>query len=57
MPYTVAGIDVHKKVLMVMVRLKESTAEWGPQRRRFGTVAKSPYQPFQRSTISHPIPS
>jgi transposase len=40
MSYTVAGIDIHKKVLMVVVAEMESgTAEWKLQRRRFGTTA------------------
>jgi len=40
MRYTVAGIDVHKKVLMVVVvKLELGSAELEPQRRRFGTTA------------------
>src|SRR5271169_5480427 len=40
MSYTVAGIDVHKKVLMVVVvRLEASQPEWQPQQRRFGTTS------------------
>jgi transposase len=40
MAYTVAGIDVHKKVLMVVVvRLEASQPAWQPERRRFGTTA------------------
>ena len=37
MGYKVAGIDVHKKVLMVVVS-EVSTAEQEPERRRFGTT-------------------
>jgi len=37
MAYKVAGIDVHKKVLMVVV-IDVSTSEWPPQRRRFITT-------------------
>lgn len=37
MTYKVAGIDVHKKVLMAVV-VEVSTPEWQPQRRRFGTT-------------------
>jgi transposase len=40
MSYTVAGIDVHKKVLMVVVvELDANRLEWEPQRRRFGTTS------------------
>src|SRR5271157_4738382 len=39
MSYKVAGIDVHKKVLMVVVaEVEASQAEWSLQRRRFGTT-------------------
>ena len=38
MPYRIAGIDVHKKVLMVVV-VDAGAAERKPERRRFGTVA------------------
>ena len=39
MSYKVAGIDVHKKVLMVVaVRWMRSQAEWNMQRRRFGST-------------------
>jgi transposase len=37
MPYKIAGIDVHKKVLMVVV-VDASTPEWKPERRRFATM-------------------
>jgi len=37
MAYKVAGIDVHKKVLMVVVG-ETSDPEWEPARRRFGTT-------------------
>jgi len=37
MPYTVAGIDVHKKVLMVVVMDAEAIDE-KPDRGRFGTT-------------------
>ena len=37
MSYKIAGIDVHKKVLMVVV-LDASTPEWKPERRRFATM-------------------
>ena len=37
MAYKVAGIDVHKKVLMVVVG-EASDPEWEPERRRFGTT-------------------
>lgn len=39
MPYKVAGIDVHKKVLMVVVvEVEANTPEWKTERRRFGTT-------------------
>lgn len=39
MSYTVAGIDIHKKVVMVVVaRIEEGDREWEMQRRRFGTL-------------------
>jgi hypothetical protein len=38
MAYKVAGIDVHKKVLMVVV-LETSEPESEPERRRFGTTS------------------
>lgn len=39
MTYTVAGIDIHKKVLMVVVmKLEAGSAEMETQRRRFGTT-------------------
>jgi transposase len=39
MSYKVAGIDVHKKVLMVVVaEVDASQPEWNLQRRRFGTT-------------------
>jgi len=38
MSYKIAGIDVHKKVLMVVV-MEASTPEGKPERRRFGTLA------------------
>jgi transposase len=39
MSYKVAGIDVHKKVLMVVVaEVDASQPEWSLQRRRFGTT-------------------
>jgi transposase len=38
MSYKIAGIDVHKKVLMVVV-IDASTPEWKPERRRFATMA------------------
>jgi hypothetical protein len=37
MSYKIAGIDVHKKVLMVVV-LDASTPEEKPERRRFPTM-------------------
>ena len=37
MPYKIAGIDVHKKVLMVVV-IDASTPEEKPDRRRFATM-------------------
>ena len=39
MPYKVAGIDVHKKVLMVVAG-EVDTPEWEPERRRFGTTTR-----------------
>ena len=40
MSYTVAGIDIHKKVLMVVViEMEPGTTEWQQQRRRFGAGA------------------
>jgi|SRR5215471_1686398 len=36
MPYKVAGIDVHKKVLMVVAW--EVSEQWEPERKRFGTT-------------------
>ncbi len=38
MSYKVAGIDVHKKVLMVVV-YEVGDPKWEPERRRFGTTA------------------
>jgi transposase len=38
MSYRIAGIDVHKKVLMVVV-IDAGAAERKPERRRFGTMA------------------
>lgn len=39
MSYRVAGIDVHKKVLMVVVvEVEANTPEWKTERRRFGTT-------------------
>jgi transposase len=41
MSYKVAGIDVHKKVLMVVVvEVDASQPEWSLQRRRFGTTTR-----------------
>ena len=37
MPYKIAGIDVHKKVLMVVV-IDATTPEEKPERRRFATM-------------------
>jgi hypothetical protein len=37
MPYKIAGIDVHKKVLMVVV-IDVSTPDEKPERRRFATL-------------------
>ena len=37
MSYKIAGIDVHKKVLMVVV-IDASVPEWKPERRRFATM-------------------
>ena len=37
MSYKIAGIDVHKKVLMVVV-VDASTPEERPERRRFATM-------------------
>jgi transposase len=38
MSHRVAGIDVHKKVLMVVV-IDSQDADWGVKRKRFGTVS------------------
>src|SRR5260370_15703498 len=38
MSYKIAGIDVHKKVLMVVV-IDATTPEGKPERRRFATMA------------------
>jgi transposase len=39
MGYRVAGIDIHKKVLMVVVvEVEADTVEWKTERRRFGTA-------------------
>jgi transposase len=39
MTYKVAGIDVHKKVLMVVVvKMDAHPPQWNRQRRRFGTT-------------------
>jgi hypothetical protein len=40
MTYKVAGIDVHKKVLMmvVVVEVDANRPQWNRQRRRFGTT-------------------
>ena len=38
MPYTVAGIDIHKKVLMVVVLQQIASRAEDFQRRRFGTA-------------------
>jgi transposase len=43
MAYKIAGIDVHKKVLMVVVG-DISEREWEPQRRRFGTTTSDLHQ-------------
>jgi len=43
MAYKIAGIDVHKKVLMV-VGSDVSEGEWEPQRRRFGTTTSDLHQ-------------
>jgi transposase len=46
MAYTLAGIDVHKKLLMVVVvRLEASQPAWQPERRRFGTTASELRRP------------
>jgi hypothetical protein len=37
MAYKIAGLDVHKKVLMVVV-MDATTPEEKPERRRFGTM-------------------
>jgi hypothetical protein len=37
MSYKIAGIDVHKKVLMIVV-IDATTPEEKPERRRFGTM-------------------
>ena len=37
MPYRIAGIDVHKKMLAVAVADVEVEAEWRFERRQFGT--------------------
>ena len=39
MPYTVAGIDIHKKVLMVVVVQQMGGRTEQLQRRRFGTAS------------------
>ena len=45
MSYKVAGIDVHKKVLMVVVaEVDASQPEWSLQRRRFGTTTTELHQ-------------
>jgi transposase len=36
--YKVAGIDIHKKVLMVVVEAEADTTEWKRERRRFGST-------------------
>jgi hypothetical protein len=41
MPYTVAGIDIHKKVLMVVVLQQIAGRAADFQRRRFGTASSS----------------
>jgi len=42
MSYKVAGIDVHKKVLMVVVaEVDASQPEWKLQRRRLGTLGRA----------------
>ena len=38
MSHRVAGIDVHKKVLMVVV-IDSQDGDWGVKRKRFGTVS------------------
>jgi hypothetical protein len=38
MSYKIAGIDVHKKVLMVVV-IDATTPDEKPERRRFATLA------------------
>jgi transposase len=39
MAYKIAGIDIHKKVLMVVVvEVEANTVEWKTERRRFGTT-------------------
>ena len=43
MAYKIAGIDVHKRVLMVVV-CDVSEREWEPQRRRFGTTTSDLHQ-------------
>ena len=37
MPHKIAGIDIHKKVLMVVV-MEASTRDEKPERRRFATM-------------------
>src|SRR5215472_4906667 len=39
MPYSIAGIDVHKKVLVVVVAEVTEQAEWSYERGKFGATA------------------
>ena len=47
MPYTIAGIDVHKKVLVVVVAEVTEQGEWSYERKTFGATA-SELQRFSR---------
>ena len=39
MPYSIAGIDVHKKMLVVVVAEVTEQAEWSYERGKFGATA------------------
>jgi len=46
MSYKIAGIDIHKKVLMVVV-IDASMPESKPERRRFATMPSVPYADYR----------
>jgi hypothetical protein len=48
----IAGIDVHKKVLMVVV-IDARTPESKPERRRFATMPSESGFPHEASSIKH----